>query len=113
MNKMVCVTPEHLKAPTHIAQGKQWIHVHQKSTLTSQRYMNWHLTTSEESNPWLCSLISTVARAAGQDYASVVWGTVCEHITRENPAKFPGKIHKKKENGITGVQNFSTSSSAR
>lgn len=73
--------------------------------------MNWHLTTSEESNASLFTLIST--RAASQDYASIVQGTVCEHITRDNPTKFTSNIHEKKENGIRGAQNSSMSSSAR
>lgn len=73
--------------------------------------MNWHLTTSEESNASLFTLIST--RAASQDYASIVQGTVCEHMTRDNPTKFTSKIHEKKENGIRGAQNSSMSSSAR
>lgn len=54
-----------------------------------------------------------MARAASQDYASVVQGTVCKHMTRDNPAKFTAKVHEKKENGIRGAQNLSISSSAR
>ena len=107
MNKIVYVIPKHIKAATHIAQERKLTHAHQKSTLTSQSHMNWHLTTSEESNTSLFILISTVARAASQDYASVVKGTGCKHTTRDDPAKFTGKIQEKKENGIRGAQNWS------
>lgn len=86
----------HIRAPAHAAQERKSTHVHQKSTLTSQRYLNWHVTTPEEGNRWFFIL-----RAQPMSLCKVLY-----EKTRDNTAKFPGKRHKKKENVIGNAQNL-------